>query len=453
MNQITSPLLGADRLNEICRVALDSTGGVPAEVWIVRLNEALTRFANNAIHQNTAEDNLTLTLRVNRDGRSGLATTNRLDAEGLRQAAQTALEFARVCPQDSNDPGLALPQNIQPARAFDEAAALCPPAQRAGAVLAVCRAAEAAGLNASGAYSTTAIEQAAANSNGVFVYHPYTRVEYQFTPMGETSSGRAQAVDWKLAGLDIPALSHAAIQGALDGANPIPFPPGEYAVVLSPLAVLDMVFALVSHGANGMAVEEGRSWMNDRQGKKVVSPLISLYDDALDPGGIPLPFDGEGQPRRRVEIIRRGVIGSPVYDRATAFRTGHDSTGHTLPPASRSSGALPANLFLSAGGESPAQLIAGMERGLYITRFWYTRLVHARDCVMTGMTRDGVFWVEDGRIVRPVRNLRFTQSYLQALAGVQALSQETALLKAQYGEVYARVPALRLKRFRFTASS
>lgn len=446
-----SPLMGADRINEICYAALASVGGAPAEVWVVHLRESVTRFANNAIHQNTAESNLTLTLRVNLDGRSGLVSTNRLDAEGLRQAAQSALEYARVSPPDPNDPGLAGPRPVKPARVFDEAVALCTPAQRAAAVLPICQAAQAAGLTASGVFSTAVIEQAAANTNGVFAYHPYTRAEYQFTPMGETSSGRAQGVDWKLSGLDIPALSQTAIQGALDSANPIPFPAGEYAVVLSPLAVLDMVFALSSHGANGLAVEEGRSWMNERLGRKVVSPLISLWDDAQDPTGIPLPFDGEGQPRRKVEIIRRGVIGSPVYDRATAARVGRENTGHTLPPASRSTGALAANLFMAPGSETQAQLIAGLERGLFITRFWYTRLVHARDCVITGMTRDGVFWVEGGKIVRPLRNLRFTQSYLQALAGAQAVSKETVLLKAQYGEVYARVPALLLNRFRFTA--
>jgi PmbA protein len=201
-------------------------------------------------------------------------------------------------------------------------------------------------------------------------------------------------------------------------------------------------------------VLEGRSWMNGHQGEQAMNPLVSIWDDGLDPGGLPLPFDYEGVPKRRVEIVSQGVVQGPVFDRRTASRAGTQTTGHALSPDvpnfMRGAGPIAQNLFLSSGKSSLEEMIASTPRGLYITRFWYTRLVHPRDCVVTGMTRDGVFWIENGEIAYPVKNLRFTQSYVQALAEVEAVGRETRLLKTEYGSRAIRVPALKIGGFNFT---
>ncbi|HLE16595.1 MAG TPA: metallopeptidase TldD-related protein, partial [Anaerolineales bacterium] len=189
-------------------------------------------------------------------------------------------------------------------------------------------------------------------------------------------------------------------------------------------------------------------------GQQAMSALVSIWDDGLDPDGLPLPFDYEGTPKRRLEIVSQGVVQGPVYDRCTARRAGVDSTGHALPPNvpnfMRGAGPLAQNLFLGNGGSSLEEMIRSTERGLYITRFWYTRLVHPRDCVVTGMTRDGVFLIENGELAYPVKNLRFTQSYVQALAEVQAAGRETRLFKTEYGGRSIRVPALKIGDFNFT---
>jgi predicted Zn-dependent protease len=198
---------------------------------------------------------------------------------------------------------------------------------------------------------------------------------------------------------------------------------------------------------------EGRSWMNDRLGQKVMDAKITIWDDGLDPNGLPMAFDFEGVPRQRVDIIREGVVLGPVYDRYTGAKMGKPSTGHALPPNFRGIGPVATKLFMACGDSSVAEMIRSTERGLYVNRFWYTRLVHPRECVITGMTRDGVFMIENGDLAYPVKNLRFTQSYLQALGEVQAVGRESHLLTGEYGGISVCVPALKLARFNFTGST
>lgn len=193
--------------------------------------------------------------------------------------------------------------------------------------------------------------------------------------------------------------------------------------------------------------------MNERIGKKVMSEKISIWDDGLDPLGMPLPFDFEGVPKQHVDIVKEGVVEQPVYDRYTAHKAGKHTTGHAMPPLFRGYGPLGLNLFMGIGEKTLEEMIASTERGLYITRFWYTRLVHPRDCVITGMTRDGVFLIENGELTYPVKNLRFTQSYIDALADVEAVGKESYLLLSEYGGFSERVPALKIRNFNFTGKT
>lgn len=199
---------------------------------------------------------------------------------------------------------------------------------------------------------------------------------------------------------------------------------------------------------------DGRSWMNNRLGERAMSPMVNIWDNGLDIGGFPLPFDGEGVPKQKVDLVNHGEVKSPVYDLSTAKKAGVTSTGHALPPYLpafvRAIGPLGLNLFMSPGEASLEEMIASTKRGLYITRFWYTRLVHPSDCIVTGMTRDGVFMIENGEVAYPVKNLRFTQSYLEALNKVEMIGQETRLLKSEYGSHAKCVPALKLSGFNFT---
>ncbi len=438
-------------LRELAKAVLKRCPPYRAEVHLYAEDRALTRFANNYIHQNVAERDVTVLIRLrDAEGRLGTAVTNRLDEAALDEAVERAKTAVQVAPPDPEFPGLAPPATYAPVQAFDETTAGYPPEKRADAVGAVCRLAREQGLVASGAFSTGYGEMVIANSEGLMAYHIASGADFQTVVMSEDSSGRAQSTHWRVGALDPEALGREAVEKAVRGRGPRPIDPGEYPVVLDPYATADLMQMLNFYGMGALSVQEGRSWMSGRIGQQLMSPLITLVDDGLDARGVPMPFDFEGTPKQRVTIVEQGVVQGPVYDRRTAAKEGRESTGHALPPTARGLGPVAMHLFLEPGTATTEELIRTTDRGLYITRFWYTRLVHPRDCVVTGMTRDGVFWIENGEIAYPVKNLRFTQSYVQALAGVQAVGSETRLLLNEFLGGGVLAPALKIESFQFT---
>lgn len=450
-------MLTHNRAKQYTNQILQRCAGAQAEVVLIADEKALTRFANNAIHQNVAESNLTFYLHLIVDGHHGRAATNRLASDALDELVARARASAMSSPTDPECPGPAESTEIPVVAAFDEETAGYAPRDRAAQVGLVCRLATEEHLNASGALSTGYTEIAVANSQGLFAYHTNTEIDFQVVVMGEDSSGRAQASGWKAADIDPESIGREAIAKAKRGRGPRPIQPGEYPIVVDPYVTEDLLSMMNLNGMGGLAVLEGRSWMNDRLGSQALSPLVSIWDDGLDSQGIPLPFDSEGVPKRRVEIVTNGVVKNPVYDRSIARKAGTVTTGHALPPNlppyMRNYGPIALNLFMAAGNTSLDEMIRSTEKGLYITRFWYTRLVHPRDCIVTGMTRDGVFMIENGEITYPVKNLRFTQSYVQALAAVEAVGKESRLLITENGSRATSVPALKMSSFRFTGQT
>lgn len=446
-------MLTKTEAQNLCQKVLKRSGNNDAELILMVEDNALTRFANNTIHQNVAELNLKLTLRILAGKRSGLAATNRTDEAALDELADHALANAEASSEDPDFIGLAEPAEFAQVDTFDQSTAEFSPEQRANEVGVVCRLAKEKELNASGAFSTGKSEIAIANTQGVFAYHVSTQSDFQTVVMSDDSSGRAHASDWQVSAIPVETLGKEALNKADRGRNPQNIEPGDYTVVLDPYVTYDLVQMLNLTGMGARSVLEGRSWMNDRMGKEAMSPLVTIWDDGTDPNGLPLPFDFEGVPKQKVEIVTAGTIKGPVYDRSTAHQAQVASTGHALPPEFYMYTPRATNLFMAPGDSSVADMISSTERGLYITRFWYTRPVHPRDAVITGMTRDGVFMIENGELTFPVKNLRFTQSYVQALAEVAAVSRDTRLQLSDYGNIAVRVPALKIKSFNFTGST
>ena len=217
--------------------------------------------------------------------------------------------------------------------------------------------------------------------------------------------------------------------------------------MLEEYAVAEMLEFMSYIGFSALAAQEERSFM--RHGERITGDAVSIWDDGLDPSGLPAPFDFEGVPKQRVDLIKNGVASGLVYDMQTATREGRASTGHGL-PAPNTDGPFAVNLFMQPGATPKAELASEIKRGIWVTRFWYVRIVQPKASIITGMTREGTFLIEDGRITRPVKDLRFTQSMLEALEGTLAISRGT---KLQIGEFIgaSRVPALRLKAFTFTS--
>lgn len=444
-------VLGDDRALTLAAGALDVPGADAVEIVITTSDSALTRYADNRIHQNTARLDGDARIRVVVGGnRIGVVGTNDLTQESLRTAAAAAVESAQITPPDRTFAGLAQPADYPDAGTYDEATATCSPADRARRVadmLAVLP----EGVAGAGAVETSAGELVVANSNGVRAYSLTTRSTASILASGTDSTGYAEDTAGRLGDIDSVRLAERAARKVDLGRNPIDVDPGDYAVVLEPAATATLVEFLCYIAFNGKEIAEGRSPLSGRLGQQVCDPRVTILDDALSPYLPGLPFDFEGVPKRRLPLIDRGVAASAVHDLATANAAGVESTGHGL-PAPNPEGGFPLHPVMEPGQASYDDLVAGLDRGLVVTRFHYTNIVNPMETTITGMTRDGTFLVEDGRIVAGIRNLRFTESILGALSAIEDIGSETETSSEMFFGC-ARTPAVRLGRFAFTSST
>jgi PmbA protein len=441
-------LIGADRLRAVANVAIEASPADQTEVMIGTNESALTRFANSTIHQNVFEATVDVRVRAVVGTRVGVATTNQLAERSLVEAARQAFESARVAPENPEFHGLPTAQPIPGVSAYNEATAAYSPEQRARDVKGICDRALGNSVNAFGAWSTSAYELAVANSGGVWAYAPRTHASLKIVVMADTGTGYAERTSVDAGKVDVNGAGEEAVTKALRSRNPIELEPGAYTVVLEPYAVGTMLDYLGYIGLGALSVQEGRSFMAGHFGEKLVGENITMWDDGLDPAGVPVAFDYEGVPKQKVTFFDKGVAKGAVYDSYTAGREGKTSTGHAL-PAGTGYGPMPLNLFLAAGDADERALLAGIERGIWVTRFHYVNVVHPTQTILTGMTRDGTFLIENGEITRPVKNFRFTQSVLDALSRVEVVGRERRVLQDEVGGTC--VPALRIRDFNFTS--
>ena len=442
----------SEQLLDTCDRVLGLVGAdAEAEVTVSTGPEALTRFATSFIHQNVAEDAREVHLRVALDGRVAEATANQTDDDSLVRLVRDTMEAARLQPVDPGWPGVAPIADAPAVDHWDQATADAEPSERADRVGSFVAAVD--GLESAGYCSTTAAGVAFANSAGQRLSGRWTTAELDGIARTGTSDGSARAASVRLADLDGSIAGHEAARRARDSADASDLDPGHYEVVLGPSCVVDILSFLALHGFNGRAVEEGRSFA--RIGEAQFDEVITLLDDATHPMAVGIGFDAEGTSKRRLELVRGGVTASLVHDRRTAKALAADSTGHAVAGAGQY-GAIPANLVLEPGTASPEDLLAGIERGLLVTDFWYTRILDPRTQVVTGLTRNGVWLVEDGRIIRPVTNLRFTQSYLEALSpgNVRGVGSDSTLVAGgTFGIGAYVVPSLHLGSWNFTGGA
>jgi len=409
---------------------LSSAGTEETEAILGGGTSALTRFANNEITQNVSERRYLLSVRVQRGKRTGRATGNDISPTGIERLVRDAAEAAAVQPEIADLPPLPGPQTYREVDAFDPATAdLSPEAREAEAARAVARCRE-AGLAGAGIYETgqgTIGEYgeidalAIANSRGLFAYHRGSQATFRVSALAGTAGGWAARESHRAADIDGGALAARAVEKALRARDPVAWEPGAYTVVLEPAAVADMLqeMAWISFGA--LLVQEGRSFLAGKLGQRVMGENVTIRDDPYHPLHRSAPFDAEGIPTRPVTIVENGIAKSPVYDRRTAAKEGKESTGHAL-PVPNTLGPIARNLVLEGGAETLDGLIAGVDRGLLVTRVWYTNVVDPGTVTITGMTRDGLFAIEQGRVTRAVRNFRFNQSVVQLLGRVEAMS-------------------------------
>ncbi len=437
-------------LAERVLVHAEREGVSESEALVMAEDAALTRFANSQIHQNVAETNVTINLRVAIGRRVGVASSGRTDDEGIRRLAANAAAIARVVEELEDWGGLPEPTPIEEVPAgYARGTAEASPELRADGVRAVIAAADSAGVIGYGSFATGTETTAVANSKGIRAATTRTVAQLLTVSMGpDGGSGYAEQAAVDATTIDAAAIGREASDKARATANAVALDAGDYPVVLEEYAVVDLLDMLGYLGFSALAVQEERSFVEI--GKRIGSDLVSIVDDGHDPAGLPMGFDYEGVAKQRVTLLEAGVCRGVVYDAQTATRDGVASTGHGL-PAPNAYGPFPLNQVMAGGSASRDELIGGLDRGLLVTRFHYTNPVHPKLAIVTGMTRDGTFLVEGGRILGPVKNLRFTQSYLDAIAGTVAVARERKTLKGFLGGVV--VPAVRIESWSFTGTT
>ena len=420
-----------------------------AEVIVFDVDSGLTRFTHNAIHQNVAHGDTSVRVRTIVAGRTGVAATNVLDDASLRETVARAIHLAALAPPEDDAPGLVRNATVAaPPGAFDEPTADASPGTRARIAGDIIASAERQGLWAAGYVTTERSGVTVANSAGTRVSYDGTSCGLNVKQNGPDATGFAEAYGTKLALLDGSKAGDVAAEKARRSSDPIDVAPGDWTVILEPAAFGELLAYLIHH-FSAQAVDEGSSFLCDGLERAYAGTNVSIADDFAHPLLAGQPFDFEGYPTRRVALLDAGVARELVTDATWAKRTNRPNTGHGL-PAPNAEGPMPRHVTVAAGDASTDELVAGTERGLLITRFWYIRPVDQRRTIVTGMTRDGTFLIENGELVRGVRNLRFNQSILAALG---AATFSNAAVRTGGYNYRMLVPAAKIERFHFSSGS
>jgi len=447
-------MIGKEKILKLLKEIISESHAKSTEAVFTGTDYGLTRFANSYIHQNVANQDSSVAFKVAIDKKIGVSSTNIFEREALTRTCNNAIEIAERAIPVPYFKGLAGSALYKHIKTFFDITAGVTPAKRAAMVKRICAKAEKRGLIASGALSTSVSEIAIVNSNGVACYQPNSSCSVNIIVSSDDSSGYAQGLGRRFDKMDFGALADTAVKKCLASRNPIDLEPGKYDVVLEPVAVANLLEWLAFIAFTADPYHEKTSFLSDKKGKRIGVSGLSIYDDGLDTKGIAFPFDFEGIPKKRVYFIKNGMGGSPVYNLLTAAKYKTKSTGHGTPPG-WSGGPMPLNIHVAPGKTPFAKMIAPVKRAILVTRFHYINgFLDTPKALLTGMTRDGTFLIENGRIVSGVKNLRFTESMLRAFGNIEAISKETEQIDTWWSDVGCiSAPAMIVRDFNFSGKT
>jgi predicted Zn-dependent protease len=438
-----------DEAEAITRKVLSFSTADQARVNLSSGMTGNTRFAQNQVSTSGDVSNAGVSVTSAFGNRVASAQTNRFDDESLRKVVETSERLARLVPEDPEYMGELEPQEYVESRNFFPATADLTPEARARAISAVTRPAQERGLVSTGFLNFVAGSQAVATNRGLFAYNRGTNASFTTTVRTPDGTGSGWAgvgsPDW--ADMNLEELAGRAIQKAEMSRDPRAVEPGNWTVILEPTAVANMV-NLMMFSLNARQADEGRSFFSrpgggTRIGEQFLDTRVSIFTDPADQRMASTPFSGEGQPNRRTEWVRNGVLQNLVYDRFWAQRQQKTPTG------------FPAGYFMEGGDASTEEMIRSTERGLLVTRLWYIRAVDPRTILFTGLTRDGTFLIENGRISGAVKNLRWNESPIFMLNNIEMMGQPTRVAASEAGSTSPAVlvPPLKVRDFTFTSLS
>jgi len=431
-DQILTSLNGA-----VTRSPADAT-----EAVYIGLRDATTRFAENRIHQNLVSSDGRVVVRIAKDGRVAVSSTNDLSDAGLDRAIADAMEIASFLEPEESNPGLVKSKKAKDVKSFFKDTDACSPARRAEAVATIANMASEENLQTSGLYRLQTNRLAVVNSAGTNQYHEDTVAELSASAADDATLGQGWSIGvaHDINNLDPAALGRTAVDKAVRSRNPEPLPPGDYTVILEPAAVGQLLLFLGFLAFSGKSFAQGRGVLSGRMGETVTGTNITVIEDPFLSEFPGVPFDYEGVPKQKVTLIEQGVAKGVVHDRRSAAMAGTESTGHALPP-DNARGPYPKNMTLLPGDASFEDMIASTSQGILITHFWYVNYLNPMRAQVTASTRDGTFLIENGKITKPVQNLRATPAILESLAQVEQIGRDRALYP-QYSVVLS-VPALK----------
>ncbi len=429
---------------EIAKKTLSFASGDQVEVLVTRQDGSLTRFANSYIHQNVKESNVHITVRVIKGNKQGIATTNLITTEALKEVAQKAGQLSDFSPIDPVERILPGPATYRQIPAPDEATINLTPEARADAIATMVNYAKPLGLTIAGAYSNSHEIVAIANNNAVEAQRENADAELKVTAMGEDSSGQAGISTLRVLEIDPLTVIKEAAGRAIASKNPIEIEPGEYEVILLHYAVAELIGMMGWLGFSARAAENKSSWVAQNMGKKVLSDSFTLIDDPFDPRTSQMPFDFEGTPKKAMTLVDCGVPKTILYDSYYSKKTGNPNTGHAL-PSSSGYGPAPFNTALLGGNSTVDEMVSHVKKGVLISRFWYTNIMRPLELEFTTMTRDGLFLIENGKIISGLKNMRVTDSMLKIFSGILELEN---IVRNHEGVI---APAIRCKSINFSS--
>jgi PmbA protein len=449
-------MTGREACLRLLRKIVQESSADQTEAILLTEDSSLTRFAQSAIHQHVAERNGAVVLRVVLGKRIAVVTTNILSPSSLKRSVDRAISLARVQHPNEEFISLPAPKPIPQVETFSKNIDRLTPGRKVKAIRNLFKKVKEHGFEVSGAFSHGKVELAVVNSLGVEAHQDYSDLFFHLIVEGNGVTGYASFVSRDPGQFNIDSLADEAI-GKVSKEEPIKVDAEEYEVVLEPYAVSELLSFLGYLGFHALAVQEGRSFFCNEFGKRLVDEKVTIYDDGLDPEGLRIPFDFEGIPKQKVIFFEEGVVRGMTYDSFTGGREEKASTGHALLPPN-TEGPIPINLLMRAGNSSIEEMVRSVRKGIYVTRFHYTNVVEPMKAVITGMTRDGTFLIEEGEIKAPIKNMRFTESILRALSRVTAISRDRRTCSE--GTVYSRrfmtgtvAPAIKVDGFNFSGVS
>ena len=448
-------MIGQDKIFTMIEKVMASSKADQTEAVVFGYSSGLTRFANSFIHQNVAVEDTKIYFRVAIGDKLGTATCNSFVLTDLKRALKSAVEIAKKQRPNPDFDGFAQPSDYEKLETFDTKTSKFTPKQRASKLKRVFTKGAKYDYKMAGAFSTDEGETAVLNSNGVRCYQPYTSASINIIATGDDSSGYASTVSNRVDDLEFPMLADIAVKKCRKSRNPKDIEPGEYEVILEPAAISELFEWLDFTAFGSKSFEENTSFLAGRIGEKVMGESVTIVDDALNHDVPGFAFDFEGVPKKRVELVSNGIAKGVVHNLLSAKRAGTKSTGHALLPDASAEGSIPLNLGLSAGESTREELISQVENGLLVTRFHYINgLIDTRKAVMTGMTRDGLFRIKNGKVRGGLKNLRFTDSMLDVFSNVLGMTAERKAVGSWWGSMARMyIPTIRVGRFKFTGKT